>query len=421
MNTKFIVTLCLIFSLASHAQDGTASPYSFYGIGEVKFSGTAENRFMGGLSIFRDSIHMNIQNPASYSSMKLTSFAIGGNTNTTVTNSATAEDKSKRTTLDYLVVGLPFGKFGASFGLVPYSSIGYKTQIITEAAGIYPKTLDKHSGSGGINKMYAGLAYNISKKLSIGANINYSFGKINTDDIQYRDPDVVQYGSKETNLSNVKGINISTGLMFETNLKHNKIFSSSLTFTPQSNLTFENERTISVIQIATAGESIIQSSDKILSETKVISPSKLTFGAGYGQSKKWQIGAEVVYQQNSKLTNRFNDNLSNVRFENATKYIVGGYFIPKYNSFTSYFQRVVYRAGFNFQNTGLVINNQAIKDQSLSIGLGLPLSGTFSNINIGLEMGKKGTKNAGLIQENYTNISIGLSFNDRWFVKRKYD
>jgi hypothetical protein len=231
----------------------------------------------------------------------------------------------------------------------------------------------------------------------------------------------VQYGSKETNLSNVKGISISTGLMFETNLKNNKVFSSSLTFTPQSNLTFENERTISVIQIAIAGESIIQSSDKILSVTKVISPSKFTFGAGYGQSKKWQIGAEVVYQQNSKLTNRFNDNLSNVRFENATKYIVGGYFIPKYNSFTSYFQRVVYRAGFNFQNTGLVINNQPIKDQSVSFGLGLPLSGTFSNINIGLEMGKKGTTTAGLIQENYTNISIGLSFNDRWFIKRKYD
>jgi hypothetical protein len=421
MINKIIVTFCLICSVATFAQDGTASPYSFYGIGEVKFSGTAENRSMGGLSIFRDSIHMNIQNPASYSSMKLTSFAIGGNTNTTVTNSATAEDKSKRTTLDYLVVGLPFGKFGASFGLVPYSSIGYKTQLITEAVGSYPRTLDRHSGSGGINRVYAGLAYNISKNLSIGANINYNFGKINTDDIQYRDPDVVQYGTKENNLSNVKGINFSTGLMFEKNLKGGKVFTTSLTFTPQSNLTFDTERTISIVQIAVAGESIVQSLDKLYSETKVISPSKFTFGAGYGQSKKWQIGAEMVYQQNSKLTNRFNDNIPNVSFENATKYIVGGYFIPKYNSFTSYFQRVVYRVGFNFQNTGLIINNQSIKDQSISIGLGLPLNGTFSNINIGLEMGKKGTTNAGLIQENYTNISIGLSFNDRWFIKRKYD
>ena len=64
---------------------------------------------------------------------------------------------------------------------------------------------------------------------------------------------------------------------------------------------------------------------------------------------------------------------------------------------------------------------ESINDTALTLGLGLPVGGALSNINLGMEYGKRGTTNAGLIQENYLNISIGLSFNDKWFVKRKFD
>jgi hypothetical protein len=74
-----------------------------------------------------------------------------------------------------------------------------------------------------------------------------------------------------------------------------------------------------------------------------------------------------------------------------------------------------------YENTGLVISGQSVKDLGMSFGLGLPLSGNFSNINVGFEFGKRGTASLGLIQENYANLTIGLSFNDRWFVKRLYN
>ena len=108
-------------------------------------------------------------------------------------------------------------------------------------------------------------------------------------------------------------------------------------------------------------------------------------------------------------------------YQEATKFVVGGYYIPNYNSFTNYFNKVTYRAGLRFENTGLVINGQAINDSALTFGCGLPLGGSFSNINVGVELGKKGTTQSNLIQENYVNMSIGFSFNDKWFVKRKYD
>jgi hypothetical protein len=69
----------------------------------------------------------------------------------------------------------------------------------------------------------------------------------------------------------------------------------------------------------------------------------------------------------------------------------------------------------------MVIQNKSIEDFAVNFGLGLPMSGTFSNLNVGFEVGKRGTKYYNLIEENYINLSIGLSFSDRWFVKRKFN
>ncbi|MCY1380410.1 hypothetical protein D9M69_682310 [compost metagenome] len=57
----------------------------------------------------------------------------------------------------------------------------------------------------------------------------------------------------------------------------------------------------------------------------------------------------------------------------------------------------------------------------MTMGLGLPIGGSFSNINVGFEYGRRGTTHAGLIKETYANIFVSLSLNDRWFVKRKYE
>ena len=107
MIKKIIVSICLLFSLASLAQEGTASPYSFYGIGDVRFKGTTEMRSMAGVGIEQDSIHINLDNPASYASLKLTTFAVGGSYNTTQLKTTSESASTRRSTLDYLAVGLP--------------------------------------------------------------------------------------------------------------------------------------------------------------------------------------------------------------------------------------------------------------------------------------------------------------------------
>jgi hypothetical protein len=159
-----------------------------------------------------------------------------------------------------------------------------------------------------------------------------------------------------------------------------------------------------------------------LDNTDLTMPSRLSFGAGIGAPKLWFVGAEYTLQNTADFSNPiFSNQIST--FENASKISVGGFFIPNYNAFSGYFKRVVYRAGFNFSNTGLVIKDESIKEFGISFGLGLPVGNRslFSNANLGLEVGQRGTTNQNLIQENFVNINVSLSLNSRWFAKKKYN
>jgi len=422
MIKKIIVSISLLFSLVSFAQESTSSPYSFYGIGDVRFKGTIENRSMGGMSAIPDSIHLNIMNPAMYSSLKLTSFAIGGTFAANRLKTNTQDEKAQRTTLDYMAVGIPLKKLGIGFGLIPYSAVGYniRNSVLNNSIS----TTNYYTGSGGMNKVFFGFGYQLTKKFSFGADVQYNFGKIDTKSIavQYdADGNQIQYGTREVNSSDISGVNFNTGLSFHSKLYKDISIFSSATYSPQSTLNLANSRKIAIVQVISTTDVAVGDEITIdVANTKLKLPSKFTFGLGVGDAKKWIVGSEFTLQTTSNFGNRFND-INNVSYENAKRFTLGGYYIPNYKSFSNYFDRIVYRGGFRYENTGLIIDNKSIQDAALTLGLGLPLRGTFSNLNVGFELGNRGTKDAGLVREHYMNFSIGLSLNERWFQKRKID
>lgn len=421
MIKKISVSIFLLFSIVTFAQQATSSPYSFYGIGDIRFKGTVESRLMGGIGVFPDSIHINIQNPASYSSLRLTSFTLGGAFNSEKLNSAKGNEKAQRTTLDYMAVGIPLGKGGIGFGLIPYSSVGYriknKEQRIEGDDTI--TTSRKYQGSGGVNKVFIGFGYQINKNLSLGGDINYNFGKIETRNIVK--VSTAQLGAQEKNSSELSGLTVNLGAMYQRKINNKLDFYSSFLFTPESSLKSKNSKIISSVIYSDNYDPVDQDFlDKIYATNSIKLPSKYKFGVGVGQNKKWMLGTELTFQQSSKFGDRSND-ITNVTYKDAFKYSLGGYYIPNYTSYSNYFKKITYRAGFRYENTGMVINNQNIRDYAFTGGFGLPLGGTFSNINLGLEFGRKGTAKALLIEENYLNVLVSLSLNDKWFVKSKYN
>ncbi len=417
MIKRFLLAVFLLGSAASFSQESTSSPYSFFGLGDTRFKGTVETRSMGGLSIFSDSIHINLQNPAFYPHLKLTSFTIGGSH--TITNLKTnfEEENARRTSLDYLAVAFPIGKkLGAGFGLMPYTAVGYKLRTVSDVDGLdYTR---QATGEGGLNKVFFGAGYRITDEITFGAEFQYFFGNVHTRTLATLEG--VQYGSRETNESSASGFGLNTGLSYSGKVGSKLTLSAAAAFSTQNKISFSNERQLAIVQPVNSGFVIINTEDLDVPDSEVKMPSRISFGAGIGEAKKWMVGAEAEFRNSSDMGNRFQD-ITEARFEKSEKFIVGGYYIPNYASFGKYFNRVTYRGGFRYENTGLVLNEKTVKDVSGTIGFGLPLAGTFSNINIGIEYGKRGTRDAGLVEENYLNFTVGLSFNDRWFVRRKYD
>ena len=412
MFRKIIAGIFILIAGTVLAQEGTTSPYSFYGIGSLKFRGTTENRSMGGISVFSDSIHLNLQNPASYSALRLVNFSVGASHQSNSQKNITEKQNVSTTALDYLAMGIPMGKFGMGFGLTPYTAVGYHFYSDSNAS------ITEYSGKGGVNKAFLSLAYQVLPELSIGVESNYNFGKIENTAISQKND--IQYATRTYNSSELHGFSFNFGAIYKRMITKELELSGSLTYTPETSFSSDNFRRIGTLSIMPAGVLVIDESDVDVEKTRFTFPSQFTVGAGISKPKNWGIAAEFTLQETSNFNNRA-FTTENVTYKNASKYRLGGYYIPKYNSFGNYFQRVVYRAGVRFEETGLKMNGHEINEFGISFGFGMPVGRLFSNVNLGFELGKRGTTDFGLIQENFFNTFLSFSLNDRWFEKRFID
>jgi hypothetical protein len=429
----FYIILSLI-SINSFSQ-GSASPYSFYGIGSLNFNGTTENRAMGRLSMVTDSIHMNFRNPASFTGNDLKAFnnegrlvkftvSVGNSDINFKTQNASA--KSTTTSFDYLGMSVPMGKFGMGFGLIPHSSVGYKLESLDDADLIKYK----YSGKGGLNKVLLGLAYQFSESLALGMNFDYNFGNIQNNGVEFLYDDNLEpldYHSREANRSDLSGFSYNLGITFKPMLTDLIQLHSAFTYSPDYNLNSDNSRTFSSIVInSNSGEEYPINEINVdleslgLKETNLSMPSKTSIGLGIGKIKKWFIGTEYTFVNTSVFKSDL-INIDNSSYEDGSTISFGGYFIPEFSSFNNLLKRIVYRSGIYFEKTGLIINDQSISEVGMTFGVGIPVGNMFSNLNLALEVGNRGTTDANLVEEKFANLKMSLSLNDRWFVKRKYN
>ncbi len=411
MIKKILVVILVHVTVISSAQEGTSSPYSFYGLGLPKFKGTAENRSMGGLSIIGDSIHVNLQNPAAYGRLALTTYGIGASYNNFNFSNQTESSSGENASLDYLVVGIPAGRFGFGFGVMPTTSVGYELESSNGES--------RFTGEGGLNKVFVSTGFKVNKNISVGLDLNYNFGNIENKAILSRSG--VQFDTREQNKINLSAFTMSFGMMYNAMITEKLELSLSASGAPSFSIGTERERDLATVLINSANREVVIQSQGIEDIDEDIDlPAELRVGGGIGEKRKWFVGAEYGYRGTEDFEDTFLTQ-RNVEYKNASIYKVGGYYISKYNSLTSYLSRVVYRAGFRYEETGFNINGESIDEFGISFGLGLPVGRLFSNVNLGFEYGQRGKTDFGLVKEEYFNFSLGLSLNDKWFRKIKYN
>ncbi len=418
MFRKIAIVLLFVTAFVSHAQNSTISPYSFFGIGDLRSGATIENQQMGGLGTYTDSIHINLQNPAAYGKLRLTTYTFGGSHREFRLKTFDEEQNTSVTNMEYIGLAFPVSKkFGLGLGVKPRSSVGFALEA--ESVDTNGDTVTNiFTGEGGLNQVYFSLGFEVLKNLHIGATVKYNFGLLENQRLQ--SVEGVQFGTIDTRESDVNGFDFNYGLTYTPSIGKYTLFTSARVNT-QTNLVSENTQRVGSFSVSSGDEVEVVDVNldaQNLRNTEIKIPTTASFGLGFGLDKNWFIGAEYSFQDYSSFDNPF-QSVENLEYIDASSIAVGMYFIPDYASFTSYLKRVNYRAGVRYDKTGLVLNGKEINNFGITFGFGLPLGGSFSNLNLGFELGRRGTTAANLIEESYLKIGIGLSLNDRWFQKRK--
>ena len=431
MIRKVLIVFLLITSTSLLAQRTSSSPYSFFGIGEQYSPRTVENATMGGIGVaFNHYKYLNFTNPAANAFLRETTYSLSVLNNDLTLKTADTEQSSISTSLNYIALGFPVGKkAGFSVGLQPSSSVGYSLSNNEFDGNNDLSSITLYSGEGGVNRIYGSFGMKVSTQFAVGIEVDYSFGTIENSITNQRAN--ISLGTKYKEESIIRGGAITLGSQYQKKLKNNLYLNAGATLKLGNDLTTTGNEYL--YSLTFSGSNDIPrdtiSSSAISGKYKI--PLKSILGVGLGKYNKWHIGLEYQAQDALQSEGFINNTNSSFRYEKSNRISLGGFYLPKINSISSYFDRVTYRAGVRFEKVGLAIdgsgagtNFTSIDDFGMSFGVGLPLK-QLSTVNLGFEYGQRGTTANNLIQENYFNFRLSLSLTasgaQGWFRKRKID
>lgn len=383
---------------------------------------------LGGTSFgIRSSSYVNHSNPASYTSFDTTSFLFEGGvySQSATLKTLTASQKSTYSSIGPVFFGFPITRrIKASFGLIPYSSVGYKiaeqTSLETLPDSLTPVS-NIYDGSGGINNAYLGLGYAISRNLSIGVNADFLFGTIRRNSTSYFPELAYAQSYRETTTIKINDFNFNFGLQYTAKLGKNKHLTLGFVYAPALNINASNDTLANMVSAANPETIIYEVSQSSMLNGKIKMPKSIGGGFSLEKDDKWLVAGDV-YWQNWAQFNMFGKSDS---LQNSLRASLGIQLIPNATDFNNYFKRIRYRFGVSVNDTYLQLNGKQISDFGMSFGLGFPVRKSQSDaskafINFGVEFGKRGTTDLNLIKEDYVRIILSMSLYDFWFRQHKF-
>ena len=412
------------------AQSGTNSPYSQYGLGLLNEQSSGFNRGMNGLGLaFREHNQVNYINPASYSALDSLTFIFDAGLSGQITNFNENGHKINANNADFEYAVAAFRAFkhvGVSFGIVPFTNVGYNyaiTDYLNDDRDVaYTNT---YSGSGGIHQVYFGAGWEFLKGLSVGANISYLWGDIDRSVINsYSDGSINTLSKYYT--ASVKSYKLDVGLQYQLAFDKKNALAIGLTYGLGHKL--GTDPTCNIISTNTMTAVADTASFTVNNGFEI--PTSFGAGVMWNHANKLKLGADFSYQQWGSLQypvyRVVNDEpryeLTDDYYKDRYKVTVGGEFCNDEMS-RRFFDRIRFRAGVSYATSYYKINGLDGPDEiSASIGFGIPIVNAYNNRSV-LNISGQWVHSAanGLLTENTFRINIGITFNERWFMKWKVD
>jgi hypothetical protein len=418
-----ILVVLVLFVVGLYAQSSINSPYSRFGLGDL--AGKNMNttlQGMGGISIgFADPGIINPANPASYARIDSGSFIFeaGIFTDFTTLKTTTLSESGYFGSLNYILMGFPITRWWrTSLGVMPFSKIGYDVNILVDVEG-FSNVENSIEGDGGLNQVYWGNAFKIGKNLRLGINATYLFGESRRRSVINFVDSLLILGTKTETRVRGSDFIFDYGVQYDIHMNKNRQLTIGLIYANAFNIKATRSYLATNIFNGIDGavdivrDTIAYEPD----ETGTISlPAKAGFGLTYRNADRWMVGADFEWQNWEKFKGfGISDTL-----DNSWRIAFGGEFTPVHTSISSLFTRMTYRLGFRYSNSYLTISDNNINEFGISFGFKFPLRQTKTTLNMSFEIGKRGTTRANLVQENFINFTFGVSINEHWFHKRKY-
>lgn len=416
---KILFSIILFFCIANtFGQNNTGTPYSQYGIGLLQDNYGPYTAMGGVAAAMRDNNNINFLNPASYTALDSNRFYFQLGINGEYVDIATNKDHGNYRVAQNaaLTMGLRlFKNTYASFGFNERSDIGYDLLYTQMISGDELYKYNLHiQGEGGLNDVYFGAAHKL-RNFSIGFNAAYVFGKIEkqqTLSAQLSD----SYYIRTSDKIRVNSLLFDVGLQYQFNLsqKSKLTLGSTVNFNTKLNA----KKTYQSYKVNNTTGSSNTLIDEVVRRGTINYPFRIVSGFNYDYKDKWNLAGDYAYQNMSDY-HEFGENQKYNDYHRAS---MGVSMLPaRYGRF--WWQRNKYMLGTYMTRSHVELNNVKVNTYGLTIGTQMPFYIPNRELLLGVafDLGIRGTKQNGLIQEKYAKIRINIAFKEGWFMKRKID
>ncbi|MGK7392833.1 MAG: hypothetical protein ACNS60_20930 [Candidatus Cyclobacteriaceae bacterium M2_1C_046] len=416
-----VVVLGVVLNTSALAQVAK-SPLTALGIGEVRDLSMVHNDGMGGIGISTGSLwYMNTMNPALLPFNSLTVFGAGFATERRTIETVDDNSVSSGGNISYLGTALPIinGRWTTSVGLAPYSTVNYSISEIKEFPEGSGEVGFLNEGSGGFNQFYWSNGVRIGSDFYLGVRGTYLFSSIreqSQSQVVDSDSTVFTYIIALNDRLSVSDIIWTAGAAFS----KDSIFNKNIRLTVGATYDFASNVNANLFRTLERRNNLnipVQADTLMDSDGNIFLPSAYGFGFTFSEGLNWQASLEVQMQgwSDYKRFEGGNDNMTD-----AMRVILGGEITPDYTSVTNYFKRVSYRGGISYARLPYLINNNQVKEIGINFGLSLPVS-RFSSIDFAVNYANRGNIEETVLKEEVWRFGLGITFNDQWFIRRKYD
>lgn len=404
--SRIIITLTVFTALLYLSACAGGSSYSRYGFGDILRYGDSRAYSMGGTGIaLMDNGSINLLNPAGMSRINITRFSIGFEYNSYSSKDESGSSSYSTGGFQGLAFAIPISQENGIVMLIdatPYSKVNYA--ISSSSFNTLSGSIQHQAfyGSGGLSYLGLGLSVSPLNTLHLGGHVNYMYGSTrqyqtsNFDSSSYLNTTfdrTIYYSGFAFALG---AIYDDFGNIFDLSSSHN--LSLGLTIRTACSLDADAERTYTDSMTIQKGTANI--------------PLSIGFGLSYLYKNKYRFLGDVVFENWGDLKPFA---LDPVPLRNSYRTSIGFEAIPEKGAST-FWKRIFYRAGFAYNSTYYQVNGIGINEFCITGGIGLPMY-YESWLNIGIQVGLRGTIDNNLQKDLILRLSVAVSASELWFLR----